>query len=97
MMEESPILLEYIFKTVVTIGIAVATYILKDFRSTLTKLTENLQSLTISVSTLVERDSTRETVILDLKKDIDVLTERLRKLEKDLIRQEVMNSRKDRS
>ena len=95
MMQESPQLLEYVFKTIVAIGITVATFYFKDFRTTLTKLTENLQSLTISVSTLVERDSTREHVILDLRKEVDTLKERVTKLEKDLIRQEVMHRRRE--
>ena len=87
-MTESPELLEYVFKTIVAIGISVATFVLKDFRSTLSKLTENLQALTISVSTLVERDSSREHLISSQQRTINKLSEELRQVEQDVIRLE---------
>lgn len=95
MFTEAPEIMEYVFKTIVSIGISVMIFILKDFKSSMKDLTENLNKLTIVVTTLIEKDIGREKTIIDLKNEIDSLEKRVNKTEKEVLRLEFLRKNKE--
>jgi len=95
MFNEAPEMMEYVFKTIVSIGISVMIFILKDFKSSMKDLTDNLNKLTIVVTTLIEKDSNREETIIALKNEVDALEKRVNKSEKEILRLEFLRKNKE--
>ena len=86
MITEAPQLMEYAFKTIVSIGIPIVLWILKDFKSTLKELTDNLNKLALSVTSLLEKDNSRENAIEELKTRVASIEAKLNRAERDIVR-----------
>lgn len=86
MMGEAPQLMRYAFETIVSIGITLLVFIGKDFRSSLKEVTTNLNKLTLSVTSLIEKDNTREGMLSELKARVSAQDARLRDLELTVIK-----------
>lgn len=52
---ESELIIEYVFKGTITLAVSAVIYILKDFKASMTKLTDSLTEVTLSLNTLIQQ------------------------------------------
>lgn len=80
------LILEYVFKGIVSLGIGLMIYTLKDFKSSLTKLTDSLTAVTLSLRELIIKDENKSEKLSELKSEIKTMQDRLRRLESEVAR-----------
>jgi hypothetical protein len=78
-------ILEHIFKGVITLGVGMMIFILKDFKASLNKLTESLNAVMISLNSLLIEDKHKTKSLVEI--DIEMKKNRadLIRLEKQMI------------
>jgi len=83
---ETQQILEYLFKGVITLGVGLMIYTLKDFKSSLIKLTDSLTAVTLSLRELIIKDENKSEKLSELKADIKLVQDRLRRVEAEIVR-----------
>jgi len=81
---EPTLILEYLFKGIVSIGVGLMIYTLKDFKSSLTRLADGLTAVTLSLRELIVKDENKSEKLTELKAEIKQMQERLRRLEAEV-------------
>lgn len=62
--------LELLYKGIISIAVGFGLYILKDFKEDFRRLTKSLTDVTLSLQTLITKDTHKEEAIADLKVQI---------------------------
>jgi len=82
--------LELIYKAINSIGVALLIYFVKEFKTDIRKLTDGLTSVSMSLNTLLTKDTHKDEAIVEIKqqvaksqKDIQNLKIRVALLEKE--------------
>jgi len=66
-------LVEYLFKGIISIGVGLVIWTLKDFKVSLTKLTDSLTAVTISLRELIIKDENKSESLTEMKSRISKL------------------------
>lgn len=77
-------LLEQIFRGVISIGVAVMIYLIKDFKADIKKLTEGLANIGLSLQTLITKDTHKDDAIRELKERLDTHQDQIQQLQIDI-------------
>jgi hypothetical protein len=76
------LLVEYLFKGIISVGVGLVIWTLKDFKVSLTKLTDSLTAVTISLRELIIKDENKSESLTEMKS-------RISRLENDVSHQRV--------
>ena len=68
---EASVILEYVFKGVISVGVGLMIYTLKDFKTSLTKLTDSLTAVTLSLRELIIKDENKSEKLTEIKAEIN--------------------------
>lgn len=79
-------LLEYAFKGVISIGVGLMIYTLKDFKSSLTRLTDSLTLVTLSLRELIIKDENKSEKLTEMKAELKTMQSRVTRLEIEVTR-----------
>ena len=79
------ILIEYLFKGVISVGVGLVIWTLKDFKVSLTKLTDSLTAVTISLRELIIKDENKSESLTELKSRISKLENEVSHLRSQVI------------
>lgn len=83
---EAQELLEYAFKGIISIGVGLMIYTLKDFKSSLSKLTDSLTAVTLSLRELIIKDENKAEKLTELKAELRITQSRITRLELEVAR-----------
>lgn len=64
-------IIEYLYKGVISFGVGLALYYLKDFKADVKKLTDGLTAVSLSLQTLLTKDTHKEEAISELKEKVE--------------------------
>jgi hypothetical protein len=67
------LLVEYLFKGIISVGVGLVIWTLKDFKVSLTKLTDSLTAVTISLRELIIKDENKSESLTEMKSRISRL------------------------
>lgn len=67
---EEQVVIEYIFKGIITLGVGLLIWNLKDFKASLTKLTDSLTDVTLSLRELIVKDENKSASLTEIKDKI---------------------------
>lgn len=79
------ILIEYLFKGIISVGVGLVIWTLKDFKVSLTKLTDSLTAVTISLRELIIKDENKSESLTELKSRISKLENEVSHLRSQVI------------
>jgi hypothetical protein len=82
---ETQEIVEHIFKAVITLGVSMMIFILKDFKASLKELTSSLNAVMISLNSLLIEDKHKTNSIVAIDLEMKKNKEHLVKLEKQMI------------
>ncbi len=83
---ETNIILEYVFKGAITIGVGLMIYTLKDFKASLVKLTDSLTAVTLSLRELIVKDENKSEKLTEMKNELKTIQSRVTRLEVEVSR-----------
>lgn len=83
-MDIDSVLLEQIFRGVISVGVAVMIYLIKDFKADIKKLTEGLSNIGLSLQTLITKDTHKDDAIRELKERLDTHQDQIQQLQIDI-------------
>ena len=83
---ESSVVLEYVFKGIISIGVGLMIYTLKDFKTSLTRLTDSLTAVTLSLRELIIKDENKSEKLTELKAEIKTIQSKVVRLEIEVSR-----------
>jgi hypothetical protein len=66
-------LVEYLFKGIISVGVGLVIWTLKDFKVSLTKLTDSLTAVTISLRELIIKDENKSESLTEMKSRLSKL------------------------
>lgn len=85
MLDISPDIIEYLFKTIIGILLSLMVWLIKDFKKSLDNLSKNIGEVNLSITTLALQDKHKEQSILELKDEVDTIKKEIRHLSTEQI------------
>ena len=85
-MEVTQELIDHLFKAVIGGGVAIAVWVLKDFKKSLDEVSSNLNKVAMSVTELIQKDIHREQSLERIQVETQNLHRKVEQVEKEVIR-----------